>query len=76
MNRIDLRNQLVEAVRVDPAYIIVGEGGDGSLYALDTSHADEAGEAPVIRISVDGHHSQQVAESFGAYLLQAVKAIV
>ena len=67
---------LRRSIALDPAYIIVGEGGDGTYYALDTKNVEGAGEAPVIRLSVDGQHSERVADSFGAYLLDAVRAVV
>jgi len=63
------------SIGLDPAYVIVGDGGDGTYYALDTSKSDGAGENPVMRL-VDGKQAEQVAESFGSYLLDAVGAVV
>jgi hypothetical protein len=58
------------------AYILIGEGGDGTYYAIDTCRSGESGENPVIRISLDGSESEPVADSFGAYLLGAVNEVV
>ena len=52
------------------------DGGDGTYYALDTGRLDARGEAPVVRLSVDGRRAEQVAPSFGEYLLEAVKAVI
>ena len=41
------------SIDLDPAYVIVGDGGDGTYYALDTRQVDAAGENPVMRLSVD-----------------------
>jgi antitoxin YobK len=59
-----------------PAYVIVGDGGDGSHYALDTRHVGKDGEAPVVRLSVDGKQSEKVADSFSDYFLEAVRSVV
>ena len=64
------------AIGLHSAYVIVGDGGDGTYYALDTRHVDSAGEVPVVQLSVDGQHSEKVADSFGDYLLEAVRAVV
>jgi antitoxin YobK len=64
------------SIALDPAYVIVGDGGDGTYYALDTRQVDAFGENPIVRLSVDEKQSQEVAESFGAYLLNAVSAVV
>ena len=61
------------SANLNSAYVIVGDGGDGSYYALDTGRADDHGESPVVILSVDGAQSQDVAESFGQYLLDAVR---
>jgi antitoxin YobK len=63
------------AIGLDPAFVIVGEAGDGTYYALDTRRVDSAGEAPVVRLSVDGKQSEEVADSFGDYFLQAVRRV-
>lgn len=63
------------SIGLDPAYVIVGEGGDGTYCALDTRHVDTDGENPVMRLSVDGKQGEQMAESFGSYLLKAVSAV-
>jgi hypothetical protein len=64
------------AIGLHPAYVIVGDGGDGTYYALDTRHINSVGEAPIVCLSVDGHHSEKVADSFGDYFLDAVSAVV
>lgn len=64
------------AIGLDHGYVIIGDGGDGTYYALDTRHVDAAGETPVVRLSVDGRYSEPVADSFGSYLLEAVKNVV
>jgi len=64
------------SIALDPAYVIVGDGGDGTYYALDTRHPDAFGESPIVRLSVDGTKGEQVAKSFGEYLLNAVSAVV
>jgi hypothetical protein len=64
------------SIGLDPGFVIVADVGDGTSYALDTRHIDDAGEAPVLRVSVDGCACERIADSFGAYLLEAVKAIV
>jgi len=63
-------------VGLDPAYVIVGDGGDGTYYALDTRKSDATGENPLMRLSVDGKQAEQAAGSFGSYLLNAVSAVV
>jgi len=64
------------SIGLNPTYVVIGDGGDGTYYALDTKQIDAAGENPVMRLSVDGKQSEYVAESFGSYLLNAVSAIV
>jgi len=61
---------------LNPAYVIVGDGGDGTYFALDTRKSDVTGENPVVRLSVDGKQAEQVAESFGSYLLNSVSEVV
>jgi antitoxin YobK len=63
------------AIGLHPACVIVGDGGDGTHYALDTSQVGDAGEAPVVRLSVDGKQSEKVADSFGDYFLEAVRRV-
>lgn len=58
------------------AYILIGDGGDGTYYAIDTRSVDEAGENPVVRLSVDGTRAELVASSFGAYLLKSVQSVI
>lgn len=63
-------------IDLNPAYVLIGEGGDGTYYSLDTRLAGKDGEAPVVRLSVDGKQSEKVAESFGEYFLEAVRNVV
>jgi hypothetical protein len=65
-----------QEIGLDPAYVLIGEGGDGSFYGLDTRQVGSSGEAPVVRLSVDGRQSERVADSFGEYLLEAVQGVV
>jgi hypothetical protein len=64
------------AIGLNPSYVIIGEGGDGTYYALDTRRTDKEGESPVVRLSVDGRKSEAVADDFGGFLLEAVKRVV
>ena len=64
------------ATGLNQCYVIIGDGGDGSYYALDIRQADEKGETPVVRLSHDGRTSEAVADSFGTFLLEAVKHVV
>ncbi|BCU78070.1 SMI1/KNR4 family protein [Luteolibacter sp. LG18] len=57
-------------------YILIGDGGDGSYYAIDVSKVDEFGESPVVRIAADGKEGEPVANNFGDYLLHAVEEVV
>jgi antitoxin YobK len=61
---------------LDHAYVLIGDGGDGTYYAIDTQSVDETGENPVVRLSVDSAQAEPVASSFGAYLLEAVQSVV
>jgi len=65
-----------QSIGLNHAYILIGDGGDGTYYAIDTRSIDETGECPVVRLSVDGTHTEPVASSFGAYLLDAVQSVV
>lgn len=65
-----------DSIGLNPAYILVGENGCGAYYALDTRKSDGTGENPVVRLSMDGKQAEQVAESFGSYILNAVSTIV
>lgn len=64
------------SIGLDPAFVIVGDGGDGTYYAIDTRRVDDSGEAPVVRLSTDGMLGEKVADSFGAYLLEAVSRVI
>ena len=63
-------------IGLHPSYVLIGEGGEGTLYALDTRQAGKGGEALVLRLSVDGKQIERVAESFGDYFLEAVQRVV
>lgn len=60
---------------LDHAYILIGDGGDGTYYAIDTRSADKFGENPVVRLSVDGAQAESIASSFGSYLLESVQSV-
>ncbi|MEK6703572.1 MAG: SMI1/KNR4 family protein [Planctomycetota bacterium] len=60
-------------ISLDRAYVLIGEGGDGTYYAIDTRHVSCNGESPIVRLSVDGRESEMVAASFGDYFLEAVR---
>jgi antitoxin YobK len=64
------------AIGLHPAYVLVGEGGDGTYYALDTRRVGKAGETPVVRLSPDGKQSEDIADSFGNYFLHAVRRVL
>jgi hypothetical protein len=64
------------AIGLHPAYIIVGEAGDGTYFALDTRPVGRTCEAPVVRLSVDAKNHERVAESFGDYLLERVNCSI
>ena len=63
------------AIGLDHKYVIVGEGGDGTLNVIDTGETIEA-ENPVIRLSIDGKLSQRMNDSFGSYLLEQVESVL
>jgi antitoxin YobK len=60
---------------LDPAYVLIGEGGDGTLLGLDTGRLANSGEAPVVRLSVNGNEAEPVAASFGEYFLEAIQRL-
>ncbi len=62
-------------IGLEKNFVIVGSGGDGTYLALDTGSQDENGEAPVVRLSVEGEKFEIVAPSFGSYLLSAVQSL-
>ena len=64
------------SIDLDPAYVIIGEGGDGAYYALDTRHVDAEGESPIVRLSVDAKYSEKIEDSFGSCFLNAVRAVI
>lgn len=62
-------------IGLEKKFVIVGSGGDGTYLALDTGSCDSNGEAPVVRLSVEGEKFEIVAPSFGRYLLSAVQSL-
>ncbi len=65
-----------QSMGLDHRYILIGDNGDGSYYAIDTKTVDGAKEAAVVHLSADGQSRQWVADSFGSYFLDSVKAVV
>ena len=65
-----------ESIHLDPSYVIIGDGGDGTYYALDTKKTSATGENPVVRLSINGEQSKQIFESFGSYLLHTIRAVI
>jgi hypothetical protein len=55
--------------------IIVAATGDGGYYAIDTSRRSSEGESPVVMWfpGPPGGHVEEVAEDFGAFMLQQIK---
>ena len=53
-NGIWMTLQQRKAIGLGDNFIVLGEDGDGTLHVIDTSVTFEAGENPVIRLSVDG----------------------
>lgn len=64
------------SMELDPAFVIVGDGGDGDYYALDMKKVDPSGESPIVRLSMDGKQIENVAESFGTYFLNLISPVV
>lgn len=60
-------------IGLHPSYVLIGEGGDGTFYALDTKQLDSEGEALVIQLSPDGKQSEKISDSFGSYFFEAVR---
>jgi antitoxin YobK len=56
-------------VTLDPKYVIIEDGGDGTYVAIDTGERDVASECPLVRLSVDGKPIEHVSDSFGTWLL-------
>lgn len=75
-NGIWLTLELRRAIGLDPTYVLIGDGGDGTLHAIDTGKADASGECPVVRLSVDGCFCESLATNFGEYLLDALTAVL
>lgn len=57
-------------------YVLIGDRGDGSRYAIDTGSVGKDGESPVVVLSVDGENLETVSESFGDFLLDSVRKVV
>jgi antitoxin YobK len=58
---------------LEPAFLIIGEGGDGTYCALDSRFVDASGEVPVVRLSANGKFEGKVADTFGEFFLEGVK---
>jgi hypothetical protein len=58
------------------AYIIIGEGGDGTYHVLDTNNTDSTGEVPVVRLSSNGDYQEFISSSFGEYFLKSVRSVI
>lgn len=56
-------------------YVLIGDVGDGTRYAIDTSVADESGENPVVLLSFDARKSERIASSFGEFLFESIKSL-
>jgi hypothetical protein len=65
-----------QSIGLNHACVLIGDGGDGTYYAIDTRSVDGNGESPVVRLSVDGTQAEPEASSFGAYLLAAVQSVL
>lgn len=57
-------------------YVIIYATGDGTYYALDTAHVDDAGENPVVALSPDGQQLEIIAEDFGKFFYDTIHAIL
>jgi len=60
---------------VAPTLILVQPSGYGSDYAIDTSRTNADGDSPVVEVYINEDETpwQDVAEDFGAFLLDRVK---
>jgi hypothetical protein len=60
--------------------IVVGDCGDGAVYALDTSQRQADGECPVIEwwpgAEEEDQSREPIAEDFGAFFLQETREVV
>ena len=72
-NSIWLTLKKRRTIGLDPAYIVIAEGGDGTFHGLDTRQVGPDREATVVLLSVNGKNSGKVADSFGEYLLEEVR---
>lgn len=63
-------------IGLHPAYVIIGDVGDGAVYGIDTREVGTDGEAPIVMLSVDRTQSERIADSFGDYFLEAVGRVV
>jgi hypothetical protein len=55
-----------------PAFVLIGDSGDGGYYAIDTTKTDSSKECPVVLLTSDGG-VEPIAKDFGKYFLDAVK---
>ncbi len=65
-----------QAISLAQIYVIIGDSGDGSYYALDTGQTDAIGENPVVRLSLDGAYIGTIADNFSSFLVNALIPIV
>jgi hypothetical protein len=75
-NGIWVTLQMRKSINLKHSYVIIGDGGDGSQYAIDTGNINHQGECPILHLSIDGEENVIVADSFGTYLLDSIKAVV
>lgn len=64
-----------KSIGLDPAFVLIGDSGDGAYYAINTRMVDESGESPVVLLSMDGAQLKHLAASFGEYLLHALRSV-
>jgi len=56
-------------------YIVIGDTGEGSLYVIDTAQKDENAESPVLIWDASGE-TEQIADSFGEFLLEQLESFM
>jgi antitoxin YobK len=65
-----------KSIKLKPSYVIIGDVGDGTQYAINTGRVNAQGECPVVLLTVDGIEIEIVANSFGSFLLGAIQGKV
>lgn len=75
-NGIWMTWNLRSTIGLDHKYLIIGEGGDGTFHAIDTSIRTDSDECPVVRLSLDGKQSQHLENSFGDYFLKEINELI